>query len=62
MRLTDKEVCDLLGNTNPKAYRYGTLKPKIDKLMDELSKRIDLTCEQGMQNLKKELIKQINTL
>lgn len=37
MVLNDKIVCEILGNKSVKSYKYGTLKPKIDKIMMLLS-------------------------
>lgn len=62
MRLTDKEVMVFLGNTNLNAYKYGTLKPKIDLLMDALSKKLEEQHKRELISLKEDIIRSIKAL
>ena len=62
MVLDDKRVCEILENSNEKAYKYGKLKPKIDKLMLELSNELEKEYNNKLKLYKQELIKCINEL
>lgn len=60
--LSDKEVVDVLSRTCEKAYKYGTLKPKIDKLMKELVDRLEKEYQFKLEAIKKELINSIKEI
>jgi hypothetical protein len=61
MRINDVVVCQILENKNVKAYKYGKLKPKIDKLMDLLSHEIQKQYEKDKQNMLKDITDYVNT-
>lgn len=56
MVITDEEVCKILGNTNVKAYKYGSLKPKIDKLIKEIANKLQIENKREIERIKNELI------
>jgi Holliday junction resolvase RusA-like endonuclease len=60
--LTDKEVIKILSRTSERAYKYGTLKPKIDELMKDLSDKLEKEYQLKIEAIKKDLITSIKEI
>lgn len=60
--LTDKEVIKILSRRCEKAYKYGTLKPKIDNLMKCLVDKLDKEYLLKLEVIKKDLITTIEEI
>lgn len=59
---TDKEVIKILSRTCERAYKYGTLKPKIDELMKALVDKLEKEYQLKLEAIKRDLISTIKEI